>query len=219
MPKTLAATLFATLALVVTLQLYALLASPNTPAPEITSRFADFLPDASAQDVTDPAQARVLHSDQFFHTLYWRDSVPIELSVAYWEPRKVPFYLADFHVPEVCWIKSGWSLLSKTTDPNLAGASSTHFTKGNLHRYALTWHWIGPHPHTYPFPDDAKGFSNTLKRISLIFKGSISYGLKATAQPQFLVRLSAPIPLDEILSDQELALFKTRVNALATKSS
>ena len=97
--------------------------SKPPPAPAFKGSVKDLLPTAEkipgwkveylpiAQ--TPEIQAKVneaLNYDDAVFAVYTSGSTRLSVYIAYWRPGKMPHRFVASHTPDVCWVRSGWSI-------------------------------------------------------------------------------------------------------------
>ncbi|WP_309381793.1 exosortase-associated EpsI family protein [Cerasicoccus frondis] len=141
----------------------------------------------------------ILNFSQAVYRTYQRGGTTIGVYVAYWEPKMMPVRLVQSHTPDVCWVRSGWTLKPEESGFSVACAVDEQpiypaemrtLEKDHHTEYVAYWHVLGDHLYvnrTKP------GQWDRWDPIKTLF----TYGLHQQRE-QFFVRINSNKPIDEI---------------------
>ncbi|WP_309396749.1 exosortase-associated EpsI family protein [Cerasicoccus maritimus] len=141
----------------------------------------------------------ILNFSQAVYRTYERGSTRISVYVAYWEPKMMPVRLVQSHTPDVCWVRSGWTLIPEESGfsvpcsvegEELFNAERRTLEKDNHTEYVAYWHVLGDQLYvnrTKP------GQWDRWDPIKTLF----TYGLHQQRE-QFFIRINSNKPIDEI---------------------
>jgi hypothetical protein len=153
------------------------------------------------------AAERILNFDDYAYLTYRNGPRSLGVYVAYWRAGRMPTHKVASHTPDRCWTENGWKCEEmKFGVPATYGkvalkpAQWRRFTPpgGAGTQYVLFWHLVGDE--LYDYGDRFNSTPHPLKW----WRDSMAYAMKGS-QPQYFIRLTADRPVEEIISDPDLA--------------
>jgi hypothetical protein len=153
------------------------------------------------------AAARILNFDDYAYRIYRKGNRSIGVYVAYWAAGRMPTHKVASHTPDRCWTENGWKCDDmKFAVPVAFGGQALKpaewrkFTPpgGGGTQYVLYWHLVGDEIYDY-----GERFNSRPHPIKWV-RDSIAYAMKGSRE-QYFIRLTSDQPVENLLSDPELA--------------
>lgn len=151
---------------------------------------------ASSPEQVERVEA-ILNFTQAIFRSYERAGTNISVYIAYWEPKTMPVRQVQSHTPDVCWVRSGWTLTGREESVpcevdgiNLFPSERRVLQKDGHTEYVAYWHVLGDHIYVNR---TAAGQWDRWDPIKTLLK----YGLHQQRE-QFFVRISSNRPINEI---------------------
>ncbi|GHC04705.1 exosortase-associated EpsI family protein [Cerasicoccus arenae] len=141
----------------------------------------------------------ILNFSQAVYRTYVRGKTQIGVYVAYWEPKMMPVRLVQSHTPDVCWVRSGWTMIEGESEYSvpcrlgeqpLYPAEIRTLEKNSHTQYVAYWHVLGDEIYVNR---SRAGQWDRWDPIKTLF----TYGLHQQRE-QFFVRINSNQPIDEI---------------------
>ncbi len=153
------------------------------------------------------AAERILNFDDYVYLTYRNGSRTLGVYVAYWRAGRMPTHKVASHTPDRCWTENGWKceemrfgVPATYGKVALKPAQWRRFTppSGVGTQYVLFWHLVGDE--LYDYGDRFNSTPHPLKW----WRDSMAYAIKGS-QPQYFIRLTSDRPVEELISDADLA--------------
>jgi len=185
--------------------------SPEAPAGKRDAPLAEYFPRDMAgwhSEDRPPAETeaeivrtkKLLNYDETILRFYRKGSQEFSLYVSYWRAGKMPAREIAFHVPDQCWVSSGWtqraanrSFQREFEGRLLAPAQYREFEGGAGRQYVIYWHILNGSPIVYS--DD--GTHSQLTTLNALFRHGLSH-----KGEQYFIRIASPGPLDDLWADE-----------------
>ena len=153
----------------------------------------------------------ILQYDDAICRTYTKNGVEIEVYAAYWSPGKVPDGVVGVHTPDTCWVKGGWTCVSRASAQRreIGGRRMKPFEHGSyklqgVARDVMFWHLVGGQPHKdYGWHGWVAGAKGWFKRMPLVFVDLKNHGLNL-GESQMFIRISSSVPFEQIYSDPDV---------------
>jgi hypothetical protein len=143
---------------------------------------------------------RLLNYDETLLRFYRKGERQFSLYVSYWRPGKMPAREIAFHIPDVCWVFSGWK--QHVADYHyrhefegrwLAPAQYREFDAPNERQHVLYWHILSGQAVDFG-SDGAPSQQTTLEAV-------LHHGLNQKGE-QYFIRIASRSTLDDLWNDE-----------------
>lgn len=140
---------------------------------------------------------QLLQFDEFVFRTYRRGPVEFAVFITRWNPGKVSVHQVESHTPDACWPVNGWRC-EDSVDRRILTLAGTNLPPArwrifshpmNRQMQVVFWHRTGPLW--------VEGDPNTTK--SWIERSLTE--IRARKDPQYFVRVTSSVPLDELATD------------------
>ena len=147
--------------------------------------------------------AHTLNFDAYFCKTYERDGMEVTVYAAYWTPGRLDPSLVDGHIPDVCWVGAGGSIVEsdeRRVVPGPGGQSSLParfrvFEFPRNREEVVFWHCVGGKA-VWLEDQKASPLFGRLRRFGQILRIT---GFGLSPQEQVFVRISTNRTLRELL--------------------
>lgn len=165
------------------------------------------------------AAERILNFDDYSYLTYRNGRRTLGVYVAYWQAGRMPTHKVASHTPDRCWTENGWKCDEMRFGVpvnygkiSLKPAQWRRFTPpgGSGTQYVLFWHVVGDE--LYDYGDRFNATPHPLKW----WRDSMAYAIKGS-QPQYFIRLTSDVPLEDVISDPDLAPVLAAIGELGLK--
>lgn len=153
------------------------------------------------------------HSDSIYARYTYNKYDRIDLYIGYWAPGQMSQRLVAGHVPDVCWVASGWECLATSVGNDLHLVPSIYWRpqerimrKNNHDELVYFWHIVDGKPVYYPFGGP---------KWHAMFTDLFLYKFNLRPE-QLFIRISMPLPVDKNTTDM-LDKILSSLNVLRSK--
>lgn len=164
---------------------------------------------------------KLLRYDDSLFRVYSKEGLIFGVYIAYWSPGKSSYYDAGMHTPDTCWINSGWTRNSRSSNvvealtdaQRLKPAEIGMFSKDSTSLHVAFWHLVGGEVNTYPQFGFHEGWRGFWERLPNYVRDVIRHPFDRQKE-QFFIRLTSNRPLDHIWSNPDLQTVIDRLSVL-----
>lgn len=199
------------------------------PEAKFKGRLTDVLPKAEEvpgweiqhEEIADTpemkkAVSELLNFDDAVFTSYTRGVERISIYIAYWKPGRMSHRLVAGHTPDVCWVGSGWTIVSKSENALVfSGGERTwpaqrrQMSRGKIGEVVLFWHFAGRDLVSY-----RAGVPPWHAVFTDVFKKRFEQ-----RQEQIFLRVSAPVSFRDDSRNQVMQILLGRLAAASVPIS
>lgn len=151
----------------------------------------------------------ILNFTDALYAEYANSRFRVELYVAYWKPGIMPYDLVGYHVPDVCWVATGWKQLARSyaVDETFASGTLKPYEFGRYEKNGrvidvIFWHTIGEKTVRYDHQGEMLSPWGKLKRMGYRIADALEYGI-GSYHPQYLIRISSTTPMEVLMENRD----------------
>jgi hypothetical protein len=186
----------------------------------LKARLPDAYPGWTCEDsrvAETPAMRRAVernlaYDDALVRT-FRRDEANIAIYMAYWRPGKMPPHLIGLHIPDICWVGVGWTMvklrpliLQWPQYGRFQPAEYRQFSNKGAMQYVAYWHLVGGRRWAEPGAS-----ASEMEAVREYIKTEMGRG----REEQYFIRISSVEPLEALMaSDSPLPLILSKLAAV-----
>jgi hypothetical protein len=158
----------------------------------------------AATELSAGETVRLLDFDDFFYKTYRKGNLEVRVYAAYWTPGRLDPSLVEGHIPDICWVSAGGTLVERDDSRVLAGFGHQVFRPARFRVFefphgreeVVFWHCFGGKPvrladlEASPLLGRLQRFEQTLRLT----------GFGLAPQEQVFVRISTNRTIAELVS-------------------